>query len=113
MSRYLVSTTIAVFDPSFASWRIVDRPPAPGIARSRIRRSGVSARTLATALSESLREIYNSTIPLDDHTKARGFAQALLSVIQHALSIELLRTHLKFDAARLQLVLSDIANSAY
>ncbi|GJE91569.1 jacalin-like lectin domain-containing protein [Phanerochaete sordida] len=67
----------------------------------------------SAALSESLAAIYKSTIPLDDHTKARGFAAALLAVIRHALSIELLRTQLRFDAAKLELVLSDIANSAY
>ena len=72
-----------------------------------------AAQVASAALSESLAAIYRSTIPLDDHTKARGFARALLEVIRHALSIELLRTQLHFDAAKLELVLSDIANSAY
>ncbi|EKM52140.1 uncharacterized protein PHACADRAFT_262649 [Phanerochaete carnosa HHB-10118-sp] len=72
-----------------------------------------ASQVSSAALSESLKEIYNSTIPLDDHTKARGFAAALLSVIQHALDVELLRAQLRVDAGPLQRVLSDIANSAY
>jgi len=72
-----------------------------------------ASRISSASLSESLKEIYNSTIPLDDHTKAKGFATALLAVIKHALDIELLRTHLRIDAVPLQRVLAEISNSAY
>lgn len=72
-----------------------------------------TAHVSSAALSESLKEIYNSTIPLDDHIKAKGFAAALLSVFRHALDIKLLRSHLRVDvnAEHVQRVLSDIATS--
>ena len=66
----------------------------------------------AAALSLSLKAIYDSSVPLDDHLRAKGFATALLSILQHAMQIELLKVHLPVeDAENMQRVLGAIAAS--